>query len=70
MIVLISKDFKRKNRTFNENASRYEVGLPFKECHKILIDSYFNCKKRFNSSSKRFERITELFQEHNNKIKE
>ena len=70
MIVLISTDFKRKNITFNENASRYEVGLSFKESHKILIDIYFNCKKRFNLSSKRFERINELFQEYNNKIKE
>ena len=52
--------FQKDNITFNENTLRYEVCLPFKEYHEILSDNYFNCKKRFNSSSKRFERNNEL----------
>ena len=66
-------DFKRfqlENITFNENASCYEVGLPFKEYHEILSDSYFNCNKCFNSLSKRFEGNNELLQKYNNIIKE
>ena len=66
-------DFKKiqnENITFNENASRYEVALPFKVYHEVLSDNYFNCKKRFNSLSKRFEGNNELLQEYNNKIKE
>ena len=31
------KTFQKENITFNENASRYEVGLPFKEYHKSSI---------------------------------
>ena len=64
------KRFQKENTTFNENASSYEVGLLFKEYHEILSDNYFNCKKRFNSLSKRFERNNELLQEYNNIIKE
>ena len=37
---------------------------------RISSDNYFNCNKRFNSSSKRFERNNELLQEYNNIIKE
>ena len=51
------KRFQKENTTFNKNASRYHVGLPFKEYHEILNDNYFNCKKHFNSMSKRFESI-------------
>ena len=57
------KGFERENITFNENATRYEVGLSFKEYHEILSDNYFNYKERFNSLSKRFERYNELLQE-------
>ena len=64
------KKIQNENITFNENASRYDVGLPFKEYHEVLSDNYFNCKKRFNSLSKRFEGNNELLQEYNNKIKE
>ena len=64
------KRFQKENITFNKNTSRYKVGLPFQEYHDILSDNYFNCKKRFNSLSKRFERDNELLQEYNNIIKE
>ena len=37
---------------------------------RFVSDNYFNCKKRFNSLSKRFERNNELLQEYNNIIKE
>ena len=63
------KRFSKENITFNENALRYEVGLPFKEYHEILSDNYFNFKERFNSLSKRFEGNNELLQEYNNIIK-
>ena len=53
----------------NENTSCHKVGLPYKEYHEILSDNYFNCKKRFNSLSKRFEKNNELLQEYNNIIK-
>ena len=69
VIVLILR-FQKENITFNENTSRYEVGLCFKEYHEILSDNYFNCKKRLNSLSKRFERNNELLQQYNNIIKE
>ena len=57
------KNFQKENITFNENTSRYEVGLSFKEYHEILSDNYFNCKKRFSSLSKRFEGYNELLEE-------
>ena len=40
------KRFQKENIRFNENASRYEVGLSFKEYQEILSDNYFNCKTR------------------------
>ena len=49
-------DFKRlqkDSKTFNENVSCYEVGLPFKEFNEILNDNCFNFKKRFNSLNKK-----------------
>ena len=57
--------FQKENITLNGNVSRYEVALLFKEYHEILSDNYFNCKKRFDSLSKRFERNNELLQEYN-----
>ena len=66
-------DFKRfgnENRIFNENASRYEVGLLFKEYHETLGNNYFNFEERFGSLSKRFEKNKVLFQEYNSIIKE
>ena len=53
--------FRKENITFNENALRSEVGLPFNEYHEILSDNYFNCKKRFNSLSKRLRETTSCF---------
>ena len=64
------KRFKKENITFNETTSRYEVGLPFKEYHEILSELYFNCKKRLNSLSERYEQINELLQQYNNIVKE
>ena len=49
------KRFQKENITFNENVSRYEVSLPFKEYHE----------KPFN-----WEIIYESLQEYNNIIKE
>ena len=57
-MVLILEDFKGK------------ADLHFKEYYEILSDNCFNCKKRFNSLSKRFEGNNELPQEYNNIIKE
>ena len=37
------KKFQKENVTFNQNTSRFEVGLPFKQYHEILSDNYFNC---------------------------
>ena len=44
--------------------------MPFKEYHEILSELYFNCKKRLNSLSKRYEQINELLQQYNNIVKE
>ena len=54
---LILKNLKKKKVTFNENTSRCEAGLPFKEYHEILNDNYFNCKKCFNSLSKNLDQV-------------
>ena len=64
------KKFSKENIIFNENTSRYEVGLFLKEYHDVLNDNYFNCKKRFSSLNKRFEGNNDMLQEYNKIIKE
>ena len=64
------KRFQKENITSNKNVSRYEIGLPFKEYHKILSDNYFNCKRHFRLLSKRFEKNNGLLQKHKNITKE
>ena len=69
MIVLILKKIQKENITFNENTSCCGVILLFNEYHETLSGNYFNCKKRFNSLSERFEGNNELLQEYNDIIK-
>ena len=64
------KTFQKENIKFNENISKYEVDLPFKEFHEVLNDNYSHSKKRFNSLVKKFERDENLLQDYNKIIKD
>ena len=40
------EQFLSSNIVFNKVLKRYEVSLPFSECHDLLSDNYLHCEAR------------------------